>query len=82
MVSYLIFLPVNLYALVISPIRATHHTNLISLELIILIIFGEGYNLRSSSICSFLHPHVAPSVYVRSFFKARNLLFTAVQNSR
>jgi hypothetical protein len=45
----------NLYALLFSPIRATWAAHLILLGLIILIILGEEYKSRSSSLCSFLH---------------------------
>jgi hypothetical protein len=46
----------NLYAFLYTPIRATCIAHLIILNLIILIILGEGYKSRSSSLCSFLHP--------------------------
>jgi hypothetical protein len=41
-----------LYAFIISPMRATSPTYLIILDLISLIIFGEGYNLWYSSLFS------------------------------
>jgi hypothetical protein len=38
--------PTNiLYAILFGPIRATYHTHLTLLDLIILIMFGEEYKL-------------------------------------
>jgi hypothetical protein len=45
----------NLYAILFFPIRATWPAHLILLDLIIIIILGEEYKSRSSSLCNFLH---------------------------
>jgi hypothetical protein len=45
-----------LYALLISSIRATCPTHLILVALIALIIIGEAYKLRCSTLCSLLQP--------------------------
>ena len=51
----------TLYVTLLSPIRATCVAHLILLYLITRMIFGEGYRLLSSSLCSLLHSPVIPT---------------------
>jgi hypothetical protein len=52
----------NLYADHFSAIRATCPAYLIFLDFIILMILAEENKLWISSLCSFLHPPVTPSL--------------------
>jgi hypothetical protein len=58
----------NLYAFLFSPIRATWPAHLVLLDLIILIVLGEEYKSRSSSLCNFLHSHVTSSLFGPNIF--------------
>ena len=49
----------NLYAYLLSSIRATCPAHSILLDFITRIILGEEYRLLSFSLCSFLHSPVA-----------------------
>jgi hypothetical protein len=51
------------YTPILFPIRATCHSHLIHLDLITQIISGEESKSLSSSLCSFLHSPVTPSIY-------------------
>jgi hypothetical protein len=53
----------NSVCISVLPIHATFLTHLILPDLIILIIFGEEYNLWSTSVCSFLQPPVTSSLF-------------------
>jgi hypothetical protein len=50
-----------LYTFVISPMHSTCTTHLILLHLMTLIVFGEAFNLWSSSLFSLLQPPTTSS---------------------
>jgi len=52
----------NLYALLLSSIRATCSANLILLYFITPILFGEQYRSLSTSLCSFLYSPLISSL--------------------
>jgi hypothetical protein len=43
--------------------RIAYPAHLIYLYLIILITFGEGYNLGSSTLWNFIQPHIISHLY-------------------
>lgn len=51
-----------LYAFLASGIRAKLPVNHILYDLVILMVFDEGYKLWSSSLCIFLHSAVSSSL--------------------
>jgi hypothetical protein len=50
--------PTNILYACLFPVNATCPAHLVFLDLIVLIILGKDYKLRSSSLCSFLKPAV------------------------
>jgi hypothetical protein len=66
----------NLYAVIFSPVRVTSPSYLILFDLIILIILGEEYKLRNSSLCIFLQLPVTSSLFCPNI-----LLSTLIPNT-
>jgi hypothetical protein len=66
------FLTKIIYSFPFSYIRATCLAHLITLDLIIIIMLGEEYKLRRSSLCSFLQPPVT------SFLFGPNILLSTL----
>jgi len=54
----------NILCIIISPMRAAYPTHFSLLDFMTLIISGEAYKLRSSSLCSLLLPLTAFSFIV------------------
>jgi hypothetical protein len=59
----LVFPPITYMHFFFLPNPATCLANLILLDFIVLIILGEEYKSRSSSLCSFLHLPVTSSLF-------------------
>jgi hypothetical protein len=62
-VSFPLAFPPITHVFLFSPIYATCTAHLIHLNLLILIILGEEYKSRSSSLCSFLYPPITSSLF-------------------
>jgi hypothetical protein len=60
-------LPSNILYTFLFPIHATYPVHLIFLDLILLIILGKEYKLRSSLLCIFHLPPVTWSLFSPSF---------------
>ena len=75
-----------LYAPLLSHVRATRTAHLILLDLITVIISGEQYRSRSSSLCSLLHSPVTSSFKGHSLTRSAYVplcvgpSFTPIQN--
>jgi hypothetical protein len=67
----------NLYTFLFSPIRATCPAYLILIDLIILIVLGENYKSRSSSLCSFLQPSATSSLLGLNILLSTLFLFSS-----
>ena len=83
--------------ILLSPIRSTCPAHLMILDFIIRTIFGEQYRSLSSSLCSFLHSPVTPSLLAPNILLKHPVLkhpqptflpqcerpsFTSIQNNR
>jgi hypothetical protein len=74
----------DLYVVVFSSIRATCPTHLILIDFIILIVLGEEYKSRSSSLCSFLYPPVisnlnGPDILLSTLFSNTLILCSSLK---
>jgi hypothetical protein len=56
----------------LSPMRATFPFHLILIDMIVLVLFGEEYELRKFSLCNFLNPDTA-SAMLGSYFLLNTL---------
>jgi hypothetical protein len=74
-----------------SPAKTLVHItwppHLILLDLIILITFGEGYNLSSSALCTFLHPPLfsplfGPHIYLYNTLFSNTFTICSTLNVR